>query len=337
MSGQIFISYRREDSWGVAGRLSDRLRAQFGRNQIFMDLHSIELGGNFMEVIETTVAKCDVLLAVIGNNWLTTKDEYGDRRLDNPADWVRKEIGTALQRQIRVIPILVGSALMPRSTDLLEDLKPLVSLNVLRLTSDSFEGDLQRLAAAIRQVLEKAADEQRQRGEKERLKAEREEKERREKERLAVEERQREEKEGLEAERRQRLDSAAEWLAEAQRYLDAKDFAKAVPLVQKAADGGNADAMHSLGWLYEQGYDVVIQDYGQGTRVVSKGGRRGQRDRHGQLGLSVRGGSGRPSGFRQGARVVPKGGRCWRRTRQAGGPAGVPAKFWSTVKRIFKS
>ena len=103
-----------------------------------MDLDSIELGGNFMEVIETTVAKCDVLLAVIGNNWLTTKDEYGDRRLDNPADWVRKEIGTALQRQIRTIPILVGSALMPRSADLPEDLKPLVSLNALRLTSDSF-------------------------------------------------------------------------------------------------------------------------------------------------------------------------------------------------------
>ncbi|MBV8226800.1 MAG: toll/interleukin-1 receptor domain-containing protein [Verrucomicrobia bacterium] len=76
MSGQIFISYRRDDTWGVAGRLSDRLRAQFGQNQIFMDLDSIKLGANFMEVIETTVAKCDVLLAVIGNDWLTTKDEH---------------------------------------------------------------------------------------------------------------------------------------------------------------------------------------------------------------------------------------------------------------------
>jgi hypothetical protein len=214
MSGQIFISYRREDSWGVAGRLSDRLGAQFGRSQIFMDLDSIELGGNFMEVIETTVAKCDVLLAVIGNNWLTTKDEYGDRRLANPADWVRKEIGTALQRQIRVIPILVGSALMPRSADLPEDLKPLVSLNALRLTSDSFEGDLQRLAAAIRVVLEKAAAEgqdrleaeARQREEQQRLAAEQREKARleakqREKDRLEAEQ---QEKERLAAEQRQR-------------------------------------------------------------------------------------------------------------------------------------
>jgi flagellar biosynthesis GTPase FlhF len=228
MSGQIFISYQREDSWGVAGRLSDRLREQFGRNQIFMDLDSIELGGNFMEVIETTVAKCDVLLAVIGNNWLITKDECGDRRLDNPADWVRKEIGTALHRQIRVIPILVGSALMPRSTDLPDDLKPIVSLNALRLTSDSFEGDVQRLAGAIGQVLEKvAAKEQKrlateqgqreegearqcQERERERLEAEKREEERleaerREKERLEAEQSERKEKERLEALQRERL------------------------------------------------------------------------------------------------------------------------------------
>ena len=217
MSGQIFISYRREDSWGVAGRLSDRLRPQFGPKQLFMDLDSIELGENFVKVIETTVARCDVLLAVIGNNWLNTKDESGGRRLDNPVDWVRKEIGTALDRHIRVIPILVGGAIMPRSTDLPEDLKPLASLNALRLTSDSFEGDLQRLAGAIRQVLEKAAAEererlaaeQRQREEKQRLEAEarqKEEKERleaeqHEKERLATEQR---EKERLEAEQREK-------------------------------------------------------------------------------------------------------------------------------------
>jgi len=178
--------------------LCDRLRAQFGPKQIFMDLDSIELGENFVEVIETTVSGCDVLLAVIGNNWFNTKDEAGARRLDNPVDWVRTEIGTALKRKIRVIPILVGSALMPRSTNLPEDLKPLANLNALRLTSDSFEGDLQRLAGAIRQVLEKVAAEQR---EKERLEAEQREKERLEKERLEAEQR---EQQRLEAKRREK-------------------------------------------------------------------------------------------------------------------------------------
>jgi tetratricopeptide (TPR) repeat protein/formylglycine-generating enzyme required for sulfatase activity len=169
MSGQIFISYRREDSWGVAGRLFDRLSAPFGREQIFMDIDSIELGENFVKLIETTVAKCDVLVAVIGNNWLATKDEHGDRRLDNPADWVRREIGTALDRQIRVIPILVDSAKMPRPTELPEDLKQLASLNALRITNESFEGDCRRLEDAIRLVLEKSPADQR---EKERPEAE---------------------------------------------------------------------------------------------------------------------------------------------------------------------
>ena len=157
MSGQIFISYRQVDSWAVADALCQRLRAQFGAKQIFMDLDSIELGENFVKVIKTTVAKCDVLLAVIGKKWLNTKDEIGARRLDNPVDWVRTEIGTALGRQMRVIPILVDRAKMPRATDLPEDLKSLASLNALRITRDSFVGDCRRLVHAIQLVLEKRA------------------------------------------------------------------------------------------------------------------------------------------------------------------------------------
>src|SRR5208337_1144263 len=85
------------------------------------------------------------LIAVIGNNWLTSKDEQGGRRLDDPEDFVRMEIGAALKREIRVIPVLVDGALMPRSTDLPEDLKLLVRLNALRITDTSFDGDCQRL------------------------------------------------------------------------------------------------------------------------------------------------------------------------------------------------
>ena len=155
MSGQIFISYRREESRWSARSLRDRLCRDFDPKQIFMDIDAIALGEDFVEAIETTVAKCDVLIAVIGNNWLTSKDDEGNRRLDNPEDFVRMEIGVALKRKIRVIPVLVDGALMPQSTDLPEDLKPLVRRNALLITETGFDGDCQRLATAIEQVLEK--------------------------------------------------------------------------------------------------------------------------------------------------------------------------------------
>jgi len=157
MSGQIFISYRREESRWSARSLHYRLSRDFDSRQIFMDIDNITLGADFVQVIEAMVAKCDVLIAVIGNNWLTTKDDYGDRRLDNPQDFVRMEIATALKREIRVIPVLLDGARMPRPVDLPDDLKPLVRRNALRITDTSFEGDCQRLAGTIRRVLENAA------------------------------------------------------------------------------------------------------------------------------------------------------------------------------------
>ena len=129
-----------------------------------MDIDAIALGEDFVKAIETTVAKCDVLIAVIGNNWLTSKDSHGDRRLDKSEDFVRMEIGAALKREIRVIPVLVDGALMPQSTDLPEDLKPLVRHNALLITDTSFDGDCQRLAATIKQVLEEAAAKEQERG-----------------------------------------------------------------------------------------------------------------------------------------------------------------------------
>src|SRR5271157_1195691 len=195
MSGQIFISYRREESHWSARSLHDRLSMSFDWNQIFMDIDAIALGEDFVKAIETTVAKCDVLIAVIGNNWLTSKDDHGDRRLDNPEDFVRMEIGTALKREIRVIPVLVDGAIMPRADELPEDLKPLVRRNALAITGTSFAGDCQRLATEIRQVLEKVAAEGQ--------------------ERLAAEARQ-EEKERLEAERSKRPQGTSWSLSEPQ-------------------------------------------------------------------------------------------------------------------------
>ena len=130
MSGKIFINYRREDSSAWAGRLSDHLSAHFPQSQIFMDV-DMDLGINFVEEIEKNVGSCDVLIAVIGKHWLISTDEKRRRRLNNPNDFVRLEIATALKRNIRVIPVLVDGASMPPSGQLPEDLKPLAFRNAL--------------------------------------------------------------------------------------------------------------------------------------------------------------------------------------------------------------
>ncbi len=199
MSGQIFISYRREDSSASAGRLSDRLSNHFPSNQIFMDVDSVDLGEDFVKTIEKTVESCDVLIAVIGKGWLTSCDQEGQRRLDNSEDFVRIEIATALKRDIRVIPVLVDGASMPGSRDLPDDLKALVRRNALQLSHDRFRSDSERLASAVERTLEKTAAERRECEEKERLEAERRETEANE--RLGAERRQKEEQDRLEAER----------------------------------------------------------------------------------------------------------------------------------------
>jgi len=113
-SGRVFISYRREETAYPAGWLFDRLADRFGRGQIFKDVDSIQLGDDFVEVIHSAVASCDVLLALIGEQWLTITDEQGRRRLDDPNDFVRLELEAALTRNVRVIPILIAGARMPR-------------------------------------------------------------------------------------------------------------------------------------------------------------------------------------------------------------------------------
>jgi hypothetical protein len=111
--GGIFISYRREDSAGWTGRLSEHLRGVFGAESIFMDIDTIQPGTDFTEALQTAVSSCDVLLAMIGPEWATATNASGTRRLEDPTDWVRTEIATALKRKIRVIPVLVGGASVP--------------------------------------------------------------------------------------------------------------------------------------------------------------------------------------------------------------------------------
>ncbi|MDV7395171.1 toll/interleukin-1 receptor domain-containing protein, partial [Arthrospira platensis SPKY1] len=116
----VFISYRREETAGFAGRLYDRLVSRFGRERIFMDVEGIDPGVDFVEAIERAVASCRALVVVIGPGWSSVADKNGNRRLDDPQDFVRLETAAALRRSIRVLPVLVNDANMPREEDLPE-------------------------------------------------------------------------------------------------------------------------------------------------------------------------------------------------------------------------
>ena len=164
MSGQIFISYRREDSSASAGRIYDRLSGRFPSNRIFIDVDNIAPGVDFVTAIEKSIGSCDVLISVVGKRWLSVTDEDGKRRLDDTDDFVRLEIATALKRGIRVIPVLVDGASMPRSGDLPDELKSLVRLQALKVSQDRFRSDSEPLIAAVEQALKQARAETRRRG-----------------------------------------------------------------------------------------------------------------------------------------------------------------------------
>ena len=150
----IFISYRRDDTEGYAGRLFRDLRERFGKEAVFMDVAGIEPGRDFRRVIEDQVASCGVLLAVIGKAWLTTVDEHGKRRLDDPNDFVRLETASALKRDIPVIPVLVQQTEMVREEQLPEGLKDLAFRNSVELTHARWESDVELLIAALQRYVD---------------------------------------------------------------------------------------------------------------------------------------------------------------------------------------
>ncbi len=151
--GRVFISYRRDDSAYPAGWLYDRLCAHLGSEQVFKDVDSIDPGDDFVWVLENAVGSCQVLLALIGDRWLDITDETGQRRLDNPDDFVRIEIEAALRRGVRVVPLLVGRAPMPRSEQLPDSLQGLVRRHAIQLSPNRFESDLARLLPVIDKTL----------------------------------------------------------------------------------------------------------------------------------------------------------------------------------------
>jgi hypothetical protein len=153
----VFISYRREDCPGHAGRLFDRLRTRFGGDSVFIDVTGIEGGVDFVEVLENAVGSCDVLLAVIGREWVTSTDKSGRRRLDDPRDFIRLEISTALTRNVRVIPVLVESAPVPAVDELPADLTPLIRRQAVELRDTRWDADVDDLIALLAKILRSAS------------------------------------------------------------------------------------------------------------------------------------------------------------------------------------
>ena len=142
----IFINYRRNDSADVTGRIYDRLVYSFGDDVIFKDVDSIPFGVNFRTYLNDMIEKSTILLVVIGPKWLSIVNEQGERRLDDPSDYVRIEIEAALKRKIMIVPLLVSGASMPTASQLPSALEELAFYNGIQVRPDpDFHKDMSRL------------------------------------------------------------------------------------------------------------------------------------------------------------------------------------------------
>jgi hypothetical protein len=153
LTAGIFLNYRRDDSAAYALLLESRLKERFPDAKVFMDLDSIRAGRDFIEAIRDALDSCAVLVALIGRQWVTIADEEGRRRLDNPDDWVRSEIRTALESEVLVIPVLVDRAKPLRQQELPGELHKLARLNAFELSYDRFQYDAGRLLDLIQPEL----------------------------------------------------------------------------------------------------------------------------------------------------------------------------------------
>jgi TIR domain len=149
----IFISYRRDDSEGEAGRLYDDLVRTYGDSSVFMDVAGIDPGSDFRKAIDDNVATCGVFLAVIGPHWATMANDAGKRRLDDANDFVRLEVASALAKNIAVIPVLVHEARMPGPDQMPDAIKDLAYRNSVELTHARWNSDVQLLIKALQRYV----------------------------------------------------------------------------------------------------------------------------------------------------------------------------------------
>jgi hypothetical protein len=147
------LSYRRDDSKWIAGRIFDRLEGHYGKDNVFMDIDAIPLGLDFREHLQQSLQRCDILLAIVGPRWLGA-DEHGHRAIADETDWVRIEIETALSKQIPVIPILIDRIRMPKATELPESLRNFAFRQAAEVDSGvDFRSHMDRLIRSMDQYL----------------------------------------------------------------------------------------------------------------------------------------------------------------------------------------
>jgi hypothetical protein len=148
--GSVFISYRRDDSADITGRIYDRLIQYFSREIVFKDVDSIPLGIDFRQHLENALSQCRVLLAIVGSDWMGSETAGGKRRIDDPRDHLRLELEVALARNIPVIPVLVRRASIPAEDQLPQSLRSLAYRNGIQIRPDpDFHGDMDRLIKGI--------------------------------------------------------------------------------------------------------------------------------------------------------------------------------------------
>lgn len=153
-----FISYRRQDSAGYSRALYNELSQYFDAEQIFMDVDDIPLGTDFVQILNRNLQDCKVMLVIIGPQWLDIRNSKGERRLDDPDDFVRLEIARALDNNFSIIPVLVHGATMPAEQDLPDILKPLSRRQALELNNKYYQHGISDLVKALEQYLGKAKD-----------------------------------------------------------------------------------------------------------------------------------------------------------------------------------
>ena len=142
---RVFISYRRSDTGGRAGRLSDVLASRLGADNVFHDVTTLAPGTDFDEQIAATIARCDAVLVVIGRGWLVEADAIGRRRLDRADDLVRHEVRIALSQEKRIVPVLVDDAPLPTASELPDEIAPLVRRQAVRIRDESWHQDVRQL------------------------------------------------------------------------------------------------------------------------------------------------------------------------------------------------
>ncbi|MER9763749.1 toll/interleukin-1 receptor domain-containing protein [Mesorhizobium sp. M0138] len=149
MLGDVFINYRRQTDSGVAGRVYDNLNRALPDASIFMDVDKLNPGDDFEVALARSLASCKIMLAIVGPQWAALTDEQGQVRLEPPDDFVRKEIRTALQAGVRVIPVLVNGASMPKKSALPPDLQDLAKRQAMEVRHERFNDDMAAIASAI--------------------------------------------------------------------------------------------------------------------------------------------------------------------------------------------